>query len=257
MATRKSQNRRPALGKFSTKDGKDTKTRLIDAAEELFALHGLEGVSTRQITAQAGQRNESAIHYHFGSRQNLIQAIVDRRSQTIERLRNLHLKRLEEEGRLKDMRGLCECIAYPQFDLIKVTGGRRYYVRFIDEVLRSHHVEGLEAIWRRNRQGMQHCMREMRNVMEGMPEDVFLMRFISAVNMIISGLASIERTFGASAQKGELYDPAPETENLLDMVADGLLAPVSRSTGFALENSTARRSSKLTWPPVWVRIEIA
>lgn len=57
----------------------DSQTRqlIIDAALRLFDRHGLEAVSTRQIIAEAGQSNQSVIHYYFGGRDGLIEATMD------------------------------------------------------------------------------------------------------------------------------------------------------------------------------------
>ena len=52
-----------------------TKERLLDVAERLFAEQGFESVSLRQITAEAGA-NLAAVNYHFGSKDELILAIV-------------------------------------------------------------------------------------------------------------------------------------------------------------------------------------
>lgn len=51
---------------------------LLDAAEELFARHGIDAVSNRKITEHAGTANHSAIRYHFGSREDLLRALVER-----------------------------------------------------------------------------------------------------------------------------------------------------------------------------------
>ena len=59
------------------RDATDTREKLIRAAEYLFARSGLD-VPIREIHERAGQRNASAIHYHFGSKQELIKAILDR-----------------------------------------------------------------------------------------------------------------------------------------------------------------------------------
>src|SRR5271157_2146572 len=55
-----------------------TRERILDAAERLFAEHGLEGVSTRDITALA-EANVGAISYYFGSKEGLVFAVFDRR----------------------------------------------------------------------------------------------------------------------------------------------------------------------------------
>jgi AcrR family transcriptional regulator len=55
---------------------RDTKEKLIRAAERLFAEKGLAGVSVRDITLAAGARNQSALHYHFGCMEDLIREIL-------------------------------------------------------------------------------------------------------------------------------------------------------------------------------------
>jgi hypothetical protein len=49
-----------------------TKERLLRTAERLFALRGIDAVSMRSICAEAGQRNNTALQYHFGDKQNLV-----------------------------------------------------------------------------------------------------------------------------------------------------------------------------------------
>jgi len=63
-----------------------TRERILDAAERLFAEHGLEGVSTRDITALA-EANVGAISYYFGSKEGLVFAVFDRRLTPITRER--------------------------------------------------------------------------------------------------------------------------------------------------------------------------
>ena len=68
----------------------DTKQRILDAAEQLFADAGFEPSSLRAVTKLAGV-NLAAIHYHFGGKAALLQAVIERRVGTInaERLRML------------------------------------------------------------------------------------------------------------------------------------------------------------------------
>jgi AcrR family transcriptional regulator len=56
----------------------ETRTRILDAAEELFMQHGFEGTSMRLLTAKAGV-NLAAVNYHFGSKDALIEALFRRR----------------------------------------------------------------------------------------------------------------------------------------------------------------------------------
>src|SRR6476469_2718950 len=56
----------------------DTKTRILDAAARLFVEHGFEATSLRSLTSAAGV-NLAAVNYHFGSKEELFQAVLTRR----------------------------------------------------------------------------------------------------------------------------------------------------------------------------------
>ena len=62
-----------------------TRARLLRAGERLFAEHGIHQVRLREINALAGQRNSSALHYHFGSRDGLVEAILSEHQTAMDR----------------------------------------------------------------------------------------------------------------------------------------------------------------------------
>ena len=57
----------------------ETQIRLIETAERLFAERGVNGVSLREIGAEAGQRNTGAVRYHLGSKEQLVSAVFEHR----------------------------------------------------------------------------------------------------------------------------------------------------------------------------------
>ncbi|MFF2039046.1 TetR family transcriptional regulator [Kitasatospora sp. NPDC058170] len=67
-----------------TSAGHETREKLLRAAEELFATRGIEAALTRDITRLAGQGNPSAVQYHFGSREGLLDAIMAGRQERTE-----------------------------------------------------------------------------------------------------------------------------------------------------------------------------
>ena len=75
----------------------ETRTRILDAAEELFMQHGFEATSMRQLTAKA-QANLAAVNYHFGSKDALIEAVFRRRLDPMNAARIAELDRLEKEA---------------------------------------------------------------------------------------------------------------------------------------------------------------
>src|SRR3546814_12988999 len=52
--------------------------RILQAAEDCFGEHGIDAVSLRQIAIAAGQGNTAAVHYHFGSKEGLLERILQR-----------------------------------------------------------------------------------------------------------------------------------------------------------------------------------
>ena len=74
MPAPRTGRRTPAMDALS----QDTKTRILDAAETLFTEHGFEATSLRSLTSAAGV-NLAAVNYHFGSKEELFQAVLTRR----------------------------------------------------------------------------------------------------------------------------------------------------------------------------------
>src|SRR5271156_452588 len=85
-------------------DGRDSRERLILAAERLFAEHGIDGVSLREINLAAGQKNASGLQYHFGKKANLLAAVFAHRVPGIEVRRKGMLDELNRTGGISDLR---------------------------------------------------------------------------------------------------------------------------------------------------------
>jgi AcrR family transcriptional regulator len=77
----------------------DTKARILDAAERLFAHHGFAATSLRQITAEA-QANLAAVNYHFQSKESLIEAVLLRKIGPVNQRRLELLDEAERSGNL-------------------------------------------------------------------------------------------------------------------------------------------------------------
>jgi AcrR family transcriptional regulator len=68
--------------------GGNTKEQLLDAAEQLFGLHGVANVSLRQIRIAADQKNQAAVQYHFGDRYGVIAALSERHTPQIQAIQD-------------------------------------------------------------------------------------------------------------------------------------------------------------------------
>lgn len=110
----------------------DTRERILDIAEQLFAEQGLGQTSLRAITAAAGV-NLAAVHYHFGSKEALERAIFERRLRPMNTER---LRRLDElEGRhpgAVPLAGLIEAFVAPPLELSRdTTHGGEHFIRLL------------------------------------------------------------------------------------------------------------------------------
>ena len=109
-ATRRS--RKAAAEQPSVHSG--TRERLLDAAEELFAARGFNGVSVRDIV-KAADTNLGAIPYHFGSKENLLKSVLLRRIAPIQAERHRRVTELASGGKTPTLRGILEAVLEPAF----------------------------------------------------------------------------------------------------------------------------------------------
>ncbi len=82
---------------------RDTKNRILDAAENLFAARGYHNTSLREITKTAGV-NLAAVNYHFGSKDSLFEEVFKRRFLPVNRIRRERLEAIREEARREKKR---------------------------------------------------------------------------------------------------------------------------------------------------------
>jgi AcrR family transcriptional regulator len=71
---------------------------ILAAAEQLFAEQGVEGPTLREIGAAAGQRNNSAVQYHFGDRDGLLAAVLEPHVADLDEQRRCMLAAAELDG---------------------------------------------------------------------------------------------------------------------------------------------------------------
>ncbi len=113
----------------SAVEGRDTKERLLAAAERLFAERGFEGASLRAVTQAAGT-SVSAANYHFGSKQALLRATLRRRVEPVNRLRLERLDALEAAaaGAPLALEALLDAFLRPAFEVrAAAQDGSAYY----------------------------------------------------------------------------------------------------------------------------------
>jgi AcrR family transcriptional regulator len=104
------------------RDATRTREALIRAAERRFARDGIAGARMRDILDEARQGNDSAVGYHFGSRDGLLRAIVERHLATMEELRAASTEDLAGA----DLATLVRLVVEPTAALLRTPPGRDF-----------------------------------------------------------------------------------------------------------------------------------
>jgi AcrR family transcriptional regulator len=109
-----------------------TREALLSAAEVLFAERGMYAVSNRQISEAAGQGNNAAACYHFGTRVDLLRAIEAKHREPIEELRAHMLTAVGDSAELRDWVG---ALVRPLTDHLSALGTPTWYARFAAQAM--------------------------------------------------------------------------------------------------------------------------
>src|SRR3954453_6027992 len=109
-----------------------TRELILTAAERLFAEYGVLAVSNRQVSEAAGQGNNTAVGYHFGTKADLVRAIARRHSAPIEETRR---RKLAEIGDSEDGRDWISCRIRPVAEHLAATGSPPWFARFGAQIM--------------------------------------------------------------------------------------------------------------------------
>ena len=112
----------------------DTKEKILDAAEALFAAKGFRGTTMRAITGKADV-NLAAINYHFGSKESLLEEVIKRRIIPLNRIRRKRLEQVRDDankkGRRPDVRSVLLAFIEPTLLFRESGPGAKNFFTFI------------------------------------------------------------------------------------------------------------------------------
>lgn len=217
-----------------------TRRQLILAAEALFAESGIDAVSLRQINVAAGQKNSSAAHYHFGSKQALILSIYQNRMTSVNVIREQHLAQMEVDGTTGDVRALVEAIVLPIVTEIDADTSGQNYIRFMAQAMGHPQLDPLDLQEQETSGGLFRTIQLMRKALPDIPGTLIGQRFGLAFEQIVHSLADREK-IRRSSRGNFSIDSALFVSNLIDVIAGSMSAPISPQTQKELDRITKTR----------------
>ncbi|GLZ49723.1 TetR family transcriptional regulator [Actinomycetospora sp. NBRC 106375] len=200
-----------------------TRTSILDAAERLFAEHGVHEVSNRQVAEAAGQGNTAVVGYHFGSKHDLVRAIVRRHSEDIERSREQMLARIEGSD---DLRDWLACLVRPTFDHLGAPGTPTWYARFGAQVMSDPALRAIIVDEHLGSPGLMRILDGLHACLPSLPPAVFRERGDIARSLLVDVPAERERAVaeGTPTARATWADAAT---GLVDVLVGVWLAPVT------------------------------
>jgi AcrR family transcriptional regulator len=201
------------------RDASDTRARILDAAEELFAARGIFAVATSEIVTAAGQRNASAVTYHFGSREELLRALLVERDAPIDAERARLLAVLGPEPSARE---LLEVLVIPYLACLGDHHGRNY-LQIIDQV-RDGFSEW-RSVPRSAQPNLGQALELLEERMDGLGAEIPQERLIGMMMLMTASAAVRARSIEAGDDPS--LDAVAYTQNLIAMLAGVIEAPLA------------------------------
>lgn len=205
----------------------DTRTKLLIAAERLYALYGPEGATSRMIVAEAKQRNASALTYHFATRLELMEAICKFRMEPInnDRTRRI-LEYLSDLPKPADrLRSLIQISCFPSVLPIVEAKGKSYFRRFLAQAITNPSAKFSSIIGGEFDAGLRQASTLICREVPHLPAAVAVKRVTTMYRSISYLTAHLEARCAVGAWKDRRAELDVELELMIDGFTGFMQAP--------------------------------
>jgi len=206
--------------------GDDTRAQLVDAATRVFADQGVYGGSLLEITRLAGQRNRGAVHYHFGSRDGILVAVL---AQHVGFLARREGELLDAARALPDdaVEPVIEAIVRPIVELTEIDWRGACFLRIVRELVEQDPATvGPDVLATIEQTGGAAVYELLRQRIRALPDDLRDERLALMTYFVLQSAAD---RASASERPTARRAPLPAERfiaNLVAMAAGMLAAPV-------------------------------
>jgi AcrR family transcriptional regulator len=210
-----------------TERASSTREAILTAAERLYAEHGMFAVSNRQVSEAAGQGNNAAVGYHFGTKADLVLAIEQKHREPVEQLREEMVTALGAIGGPDpDMRDWVGCLVRPLTEHLTALGSPTWYARFAAQAMTDPAYYNIVVKDALSSPSLVHVIDGINRCLPDLTTDVRYERNIMARNLLIHTCADLERSLAAGASLARPSWRASAT-GIIDAIVGLWLAPVT------------------------------
>ena len=213
----------------SVKPPHEPRTRILEAAEELFMQHGFEGTSMRLLTAKA-EANLAAVNYHFGSKDALVEAVFRRRLDPMNTSRIAELDRLEKDagGRALSPEAIIRAFVGASLRMIEDSkSGGRNFIRLLGRTYTDPQKHIRSLIGQLYAPAMERFKAAFERALPQMPRDELVWRIHFMFGTLAYTLAATDTVqLIAGCKPEDRYDARLLEARLTAFLQAGLLAPL-------------------------------
>lgn len=221
----------------------ETRAALMSAGERLFAERGIAGPSIRDLIAEAGVGNKSALHYHFGTRDGLVAAIVSSHGETLRMRRSQAFEPIVLDDASGSIERLCAVVVGPYCEFLSDGESELCYLIVSSELLAdpTRRYEDLQVLF--NDSLLPRIVELMLDELD-LPDMLATERLVIGISQVIAAVAARARQqlFGEGVRDRTHLDVF--VSNLIDMLLGAVTAPVSAATLAALEAEALTRAGR-------------
>ncbi len=201
-----------------------TRELILTAAERLFAEHGVLAVSNRQVSEAAGQGNNTAVGYHFGTKADLVRAIARKHLAQIEEIR----QRMVAEAGAGDVRAWISCLVRPVTEHLAEVGSPTWFARFGAQVMTDPTLRPIIVEETQSSPSLVRLLAGLNACVPDLPDEVREERLDMARQLLVHMIAERELALaeGTPTPRASWHDAAT---GLVDALVGLWLAPVTDS----------------------------
>ena len=200
-----------------------TREAILTAAERLYAEHGVFAVSNRQVSEAAGQGNNAAVGYHFGTKTDLVRAIEQRHRAPIEQLRETMVGAASGST---DLRDWVACLVRPLTDHLAELGNPTWYARFAAQAMTDPAYHGIVVKDALSSSSLVEVVDGINRCLPELPLEIRFERNIMARNLLMHSCADRERALAKGATVARSSWQAAGS-GLIDAIVGMWVAPVT------------------------------
>ncbi|MEU7146093.1 TetR family transcriptional regulator [Nocardia sp. NPDC046473] len=213
-----------------------TREQILAAAERLFAEHGVVAVSNRQISEAAGQGNTAAVGYHFGTKIDLVRAIVGKHAADIDHIRTRMVADATGSTNVWDW---VACQVRPLTEHIAALGNPSWYARFIAQVMTDPAFRAIAIADAQDSPSLQQARVGLNRCLPDLPTSIRATRGEMARQLMVHVSAERERALAEGAPSN-WADWADTATGLIDGITGLLQAPITSNTKHTQPDSSRK-----------------